>query len=63
MRIHDTSIIEPAASFASNSEIQRAEQLRYQLERRYFGPSLRPLVQRPVAGHASQRKSRDRVSR
>ena len=34
---HDISI-EPTPRFANDSEIERAEQLRYQLEQRYFAP-------------------------
>lgn len=35
---HDASV-EPAPKFATDAEIALAEQLRYQLEERYFGPS------------------------
>ena len=31
--------VEPTPRFASDAEIKLAEQLRYQLEERYFGPS------------------------
>ena len=34
---------EPAPSFASDAEIELAEQLRHQLEERYLGPSAAPL--------------------
>ena len=42
---------EPAPSFATDAEIALAEQLRHQLEERYFGPS----AARPVL-HARSRQ-------
>jgi hypothetical protein len=38
---HDTGV-EPTPSFASDAEIRLAEQLRHQLEERYFGPPATP---------------------
>jgi hypothetical protein len=48
----DTSV-EPTPRFASDAEIQLAEQMRYQLEERYFGPSAipSPLQTRSGEGH------------
>jgi hypothetical protein len=39
---HNASV-EPAPSFASDAEIELAEQLRHQLEERYLGPFAAPL--------------------
>jgi hypothetical protein len=36
---HDSSDDEPAASFATDAEIEIADQLRHQLEERYLAPS------------------------
>jgi hypothetical protein len=49
---HDTGV-EPAPRFASAAEIELAEQLRYQLEERYLGPSTAPspLQTQSVEGH------------
>jgi hypothetical protein len=41
---NDDTGFEPAPSFASDAEIELAEQLRRQLEERYFGPSAAPLT-------------------
>ena len=48
----DTSV-EPTPRFASDAEIQLAEQMRYLLEERYFGPSAipSPLQTRSGEGH------------
>jgi hypothetical protein len=39
---------EPAPRFASDADIELAEQLRYRLEQRYFGPSGKPSPAQPV---------------
>jgi hypothetical protein len=36
---NDDKIDDPPASFATDAEIEIADQLRYQLEERYLGPS------------------------
>jgi hypothetical protein len=50
---HHTSV-EPTPRFASEAEIRLAEQLRHELEERYFGPSATPspLQTRPGEGHS-----------
>lgn len=41
LRNHDTSV-EPAPRFATDAEIELAQQLRHQLEQRYLAPSAAP---------------------
>ena len=50
---HDTSV-EPTPRFASEAEIRLAEQLRHELEERYFGPPATPspLQTRPGEDHS-----------
>jgi hypothetical protein len=46
---HNASV-EPAPSFASDAEIELAEQLRHQLEERYLGPYAAPLPLQEQSG-------------
>ena len=46
---HNASV-EPAPNFASDAEIELAEQLRHQLEERYLGPSAAPLPLKERSG-------------
>ena len=53
LRNHDTGV-EPTPRFASEAEIRLAEQLRHELEERYFGPSATPSpLQTPPGEHHS----------
>ena len=45
---HDTDV-DPAPTFATDAEIQIADQLRHQLEERYLAPSAPRFVRRGVA--------------
>jgi hypothetical protein len=49
-RNRDTGV-ELAPMFASDAEIKLAEQLRHQLEERYFGPSAPRSLSRPRSDH------------
>ena len=54
IELHNHGIsVEPVPRFATDAEIELAEQLRHQLEERYFGPSAAPapLQARSGEGH------------